>query len=174
MREGAGKTVELREWEDRFEGYPISVRGRCAQERGVYPKSEYAVLLRPGDGCLSVHIPANGALNEQVCAESYARARELFAKHYPEVEVKAFHCHSWMMAPELDSLLKPGSNLLAFQRPFLKFPVETAGEDVLNFVFKLKFKSYEDLAEDTSLQRALKAKYLAGEYLYEYGGILPL
>ena len=30
-----------------------------------------------------------------------------------------------------------------------------------------------DLPEDTSLQRALKAKYLAGERLYEYGGVIP-
>jgi hypothetical protein len=54
----------------------------------------------------------------------------------------------------------------------MKFPVETEGKDVLNFVFKLKFKTYEDLAEDTSLQRILKKMYLSGQYLYEYGGIM--
>ena len=170
----AGTRVRFCECEDSFKGYPISPRGRCSLVSECYPKAEYELVLRPGDGCLSVHIPGNGVLNEQLCRESYDRARELFAKHYPEVEVKAFHCHSWMMAPELDTLLAPTSNLLSFQRPYLKFPVETAGEDVLNFVFKLRFKTYADLAEDTSLQRALKKLYLNGEYLYEYGGIIPV
>ena len=76
------------------------------------------------------------------------------------------------MSPELSEILKPESNLLAFQRPYLKFPVETEGKDVLNFVFKLKFKTYEDLPENTSLQRSLKKMYLSGQYLYEYGGIM--
>jgi len=42
---------------------------------------------------------------------------------------------------------------------------------VLNFVFLLKYKTYADLAEDSSLQRALKKLYVNGKYLYEYGGI---
>ena len=77
------------------------------------------------------------------------------------------------MSPELAEILKPGANLLLFQQPYLRYPVPTKGEDVLNFVFFLRFTSFADLPEDTSLQRALKAKYLAGERLYEYGGVIP-
>ena len=123
---------------------------------------------------LAVHIPAKGALTRESCEESYAKAIEIFKKHYPERDFKAFRCHSWMMAPELADILKPGSNLLEFQRPYKKYPSHTKGEDVLNFVFKMKFTSYEDLPEDTSLQRALKKIYLSGGYLYEYCGIFTI
>ena len=76
-----------------------------------------------------------------------------------------------MMSPELQFHLKPTSRVLGFAAPYARFPIFSEGEDVLNFVFYLKFKTYEDLAEDTSLQRSLKRLYLDGGRLYEYGGI---
>lgn len=169
----AGFHAFFREEADAFVGTPVSEQGRCQKESVRFPKAEYRLLLQPGDTVLDVHIPAPGPLTEALCAESYARARALFAAHYPEISPKSFHCHSWMMAPELAEVLKPTSNLLAFQRPFLRYPAHTKGEDVLNFVFKWRFTSYADLPEQTSLQRALKARYLAGEYLYEYCGVIP-
>ena len=162
----------FRETEDCYMGNPISKKGRCKREEVVLDKSAYTIRLRPGDDCLSVHIPSQGALTEEACRESYERALAIFKGYYPELDVKALHCHSWMMSPELVDILKPESNLLAFQRPYLRFPVKTKGKDVLNFVFKLKFKTYEDLPEETSLQRSLKKMYLSGQYLYEYGGII--
>ena len=76
-----------------------------------------------------------------------------------------------MMSPELKDYMKPTSRVLGFASPYIKFPIHTEGDDVLNFVFYLKFKTYEDLPEDTSLQRGLKKLYLDGGRLYEYGGI---
>jgi hypothetical protein len=102
---------------------------------------------------------------------SYARALAIFREQFPEITVNAFHCHSWMMAPELDTMLKADSRILAFNRDYIRYPIPTQGQDVLNFVFLLKYKTYDDLAEGTSLQRALKALYVNGQYLYEYGGI---
>lgn len=76
-----------------------------------------------------------------------------------------------MMAPELETMVKPTSNILSFQRRYLRYPIPTQGEDVLYFVFLTKFKTYADMAEDTSLRRALKKLYVSGQCLYEYGGI---
>ena len=163
----------FREEKDCFEGTPVLESGRCSPVCARFDKKEWRLILQPGDCCISVHIPAPGPLTKALCDESYALARRLFAAHYPEITPKAFHCHSWMMAPELAEVLSPTAKLLEFQRPYLKYPAHTKGEDVLNFVFKLKFTSYADLPEDTSLQRALKARYLAGGYLYEYCGIIP-
>ena len=160
------------EQEEYYVGTPVGDNGRCENRVVKLDKREYSVKLRPGDDCISVHIPMQGALTKEACDRSYNRALELFAKHYPELRPKAFHCHSWMMAPELKGIMKPDSKILGFQEPYKKYPVETEGKDVLNFVFKLKFNTYEDLAEDTSLQRALKKLYLSGQYLYEYGGII--
>lgn len=171
LREG-GFDAFFREEEDAFVGTPVGENGRCRSEVVRLSKAEYEIALRPGDVVLDVHIPGHAPLTVELCAESYARARKLFATHYPEFAPKAFHCHSWMMSPELAEVMKPTANVLTFQRPYLRYPVPTKGEAVLNFVFFLRYTSFADLPEDTSLQRALKARYLAGERLYEYGGVL--
>jgi hypothetical protein len=168
-----GFLAYFKETQAYFEGTPVQENGRCAPTCARFDKNEWRLILQPGDCCISVHIPAPGPLTKELCEESYALARTLFAKHYPEIAPKAFHCHSWMMAPELAEVMRPDSKVLEFQRPYLKYPAHTKGDDVLNFVFKLRFTSYADLPEETSLQLALKARYLAGGYLYEYCGIIP-
>lgn len=171
VREG-GFEAFFREEGEYFVGTPVGENGRCKSEIVHLPKTEWEILLRPGDTILDAHIPGHAPLSRELCAASYARARELFAKHFPEIDAKGFHCRSWTMSPELREVVKPTSNLLNFQSAYLRYPVPTKGEDVLNFVFQLRFTCYADLPEDTSLQRALKARYLAGERLYEYGGVI--
>lgn len=172
LREG-GFDAFFREEKDFYEGTPVGENGRCRNEIVCLPKSEWEILLRPGDAVLDAHIPGHKPLTVELCAASYARARALFAKHYPEFDFRGFHCRSWTMSSELAEILKPNANLLLFQQPYLRYPVPTKGEDVFNFVFFLRFTSLADLPEDTSLQRALKARYLRGERLYEYGGVIP-
>lgn len=166
-----GFRAAFRETETFWEGHRVSADGRCLPERERFSKTEYALLLEPGDTCLSVHIPDKGDFSPESCNASYRQATELFQAHFPELTVKAFCCHSWMLAPELGDILKPGSRITAFSSRYLRYPIRTKGEDVLNFVFLLKFRTYADLPEDTSLQRALKQRYLREEYLYEYGGV---
>ena len=172
LREG-GFQAFFREDGDFFEGTPVGESGRCQSEVVRLPKEEYEILLRPGDMILDAHIPGHAPLTTELCTQSYARARALFVKHFPEYEAKGFCCHSWTMSPELCEVLKPGANLLVFQQPYLRYPIQTKGEGVLNFVFFLRYTTFADLPEDTSLQRALKARYLRGERLYEYGGVIP-
>ena len=172
LREG-GFQAFFRETSDCYEGTPVGENGRCRSEIVRLPKAEYEILLRPGDMILDAHIPGHAPLTVELCAKSYARARKLFAAHFPEYEAKGFRCHSWTMSPELAEVLKPGANLLVFQQPYLRYPIPTKGEGVLNFVFFLRYTTFADLPEDTSLQRALKARYLAGDRLYEYGGVIP-
>lgn len=164
--------ASFRETEAFWEGHRVSAAGRCLPEPERFSKQEYTLLLEPGDTCLSVHIPDKGDFSPESCNASYRRAAELFRDHFPELTVKGFCCHSWMLAPELADILKPGSRITSFSSRYLRHPIRTRGEDVLNFVFLLKFRTYADLPEDTSLQRALKQRYLSGGYLYEYGGVL--
>ena len=172
VKSEGGFEAFFEETDTHYIGTPVGENGRCKNKIVKLDKNEYSIRLRPGNDCLSVHIPMQGVLTKEACDQSYSRALELFKKHYPELDVKAFHCHSWMMAPELADIMKPDSKILGFQEPYKKYPAETEGRDVLNFVFKLKFTTYDDLAEDTSLQRALKKLYLSGQYLYEYCGII--
>ncbi|MBR5139573.1 MAG: DUF5596 domain-containing protein [Clostridia bacterium] len=153
---------------------PVNEEGKALPSSVRYKKTEYETIIKKGDALLSVHIPAEGDFNGDTCKESYLRARDIFKHFFPEISVKGFTCYSWMMSPELKLHMNPASRILGFASHYLRFPIHTEGEDVLYFVFYLKFKSYEDLAEDTSLQRSLKKLYLSGEKLYEYGGIFAI
>ena len=154
-----------------IEGRAISADGQISSETELYPEDGYRVLIRPGDRCLGVHIPEEGDFSESACEESYERAISVFTSCFPEFDFKGFCCESWMMAPQLKQYLKPESNILSFSGKFLKYPLPSENEDVLNFVFLLKFTSYDDLPEDTSLQRNLKKLYQSGGKLYDYGGL---
>ena len=169
-----GFTAFFEEDIEAFAGTPINPDGRCKKEPVRLQKSEFEIKIKPGDTCLGVHIPAKGALTKEACDESYKRAIEIYKKHFPQHNIKAFRCHSWMMAPELEKILSPDSNLVSFQKPYLKYPAHTKGEDVFVFVFKSSPDNPEDLPDGTSLQRALKKLYLSGSYLYEYNGIFTI
>ena len=162
------------ESEDAYISYRVSGGGRATSDKVSYPKSKYKMLMGKGDSVLSVHIPVEGELSIEACDSSYKRAKEVFAKFFPTLDVKGFVCYSWMMSPELKLYVKENSRVLGFASKYLRFPIHTEGEDVLNFVFYLKFKTYEDLPQDTLLQRNLKALYLNGGKLYEYGGVFAI
>ena len=160
------------ETEEAYIGNAVNSLGRCENIIKAFKKSEYTLCIKPGDTILSVHIPNKGEFNEKVCKETYKRAYEVFETYFPELDVKGLHCHSWMLSSELLDILKPESNIIKFREGYMCYPGETEGRDVFNFVFKLKFKTFEDMAEDTSLQRAIKKVYLSGNYIYEYSGLI--
>ena len=172
--QSAAFTASFRETEEAYVGTPALENGTCSAQISTYNKKEYELVLRPGDLCLSTHIHPYGELSREACMASYRRVLELVARFYPEYRFKAFYCNSWMMSPELKDVMKPTSKVLDFQSFYLRFPVATEGKAVLNFVFYMKgADDYTQLPEDTSLQRALKQRYLAGGRLNEYGGIMP-
>ena len=152
------------------------IRGRNGMPYAAAAESPgEEVLVRPGDCCLSVHIPDHGDFSADSCHRSYKRALEVFKLHFPELDIKAFHCESWMLSPELEAHLKSSSRILAFAKDYTRYPVASEGKDVLNFVFLMKgLDNFENLPEDTSLQRSLKQLYLSGGKIHEYGGLIPV
>ena len=166
-----GFVAWVTETDDSFIGYRADRNGNCDFKPQKFPKEKWHRILGKGDPVLSVHIPSVGSFTKEVCEESYRRAREIFKACYPEFEYKAFHCHSWMLDPQLEAFLSEASNVLAFQRKFIPYAGESEGTEVFNFVFKMTSKVVEEIPEDTSLQRALKKLYLDSKYIYEYEGV---
>lgn len=168
---GSYFTAIVEESETAFSGFPAEKTGNCASSPREYPKNIWKPALRKGDAVLSVHIPNKGALTKEACEDSYRRAQAVFRTCYPAFSWKAFRCHSWLLDPQLEAFLPEYSNILAFQRKFTLYAGQSQGQDVFNFVFKLQSQDYRNIPEDTSLQRALKKHYLAGNFIYEYEGI---
>ena len=93
------------------------------------------VNLFKGDNVIEVHIPACGPLDYDECVSSINKAKEFFAKHFPEYDYKCFTCHSWLLDETLKEILRENSNILKFQT---LFNIVTQEEDdaILRYAFR--------------------------------------
>ncbi len=160
--------ADIEETDDTYRGYPVC-DGVIENQQIMLKKSEWSLCLSGDDDVIAVHIPPGGGLDEESVESSYARAREIFAKYYPELSYKAFHCRSWLMSRDLRKILKPTSNILAFQKKYINYPCESNGTWIFGNVFpKIGVpEDYSTLPEDTSLQRSVKKLYLDGGYILD-------
>ena len=167
--------ADFKETETHFSGYLIDeLNARITREKVTLSKDEWQVAIRPGDEFLNVHIPRSGKISKENNDRSYKEAIRIHKLIFPEKDIKAIGCMSWLLSPDLCEMLPESSNILAFQKAYRKFPLtmKNYGKAVFSFLFPRKVDRYEDLAEDTSLQRKVKARYLDGGAVIEAAGLI--
>ncbi len=169
--------TEYVEGEDAYIGNLVD-NDTATVERGktVLKKNEWKPFYKPGDDLISVHIPSKKPFDREIVERSIEKGRELFKKLYPNKDIKGFMCISWLLDPGLKKILKPESNIIAFQDIYTKFAYRSEALDIFHFVFekgvtRLSDVDLDSLPETTSLMRSLKNMYKSGEYIYEVGGI---
>lgn len=123
---------------------------------------------------LHVHIPSDADLSPERCDESFRMAEQFFAAHFPETAGSKFACDSWLLSPALKELLPEGSRILQFQNRFEIKHWNQDADDFLEWVFKRKDLLLEELPEETSLQRKMKAYLLNGGKIGEAYGEIPM
>lgn len=163
--------AEIEEIHDKIIGYPI-VDGLITNKKCELDKAQWSLCLSEDDNVVFVHIPPKESFDVAAMEASYARAREIFAKHYPDRPYSAFFCRSWLMSRDLRKVLKPTSNILAFQNKYIHYPCLCYGTQVFNNVFPEIGvpEDYNTLPEETSLQRNVKNLYLNGGYILNDNG----
>ena len=164
--------AQIRETDTAFIGYPAE-GSRVLSNTVSLSKSEWHLRLCPDDLMVRIHIPRKGAFDRQTILDSYRRAKEIFRTSYPDMPFVAFFCSSWLMSPDLPDILKPESNILGFQDTFTHIPFSSSGRLVFSFLFPGCAGDpalYSQLPEDTSLQRAVKQRYLAGDFIRDGAG----
>lgn len=156
-------------------GYPADPEGLIHDHRRFFSREDWELAVKSGDSCLNIHLPAGVGLEKEATREAIRKAFRYAEEFYSDYAVKALHCVSWLLNPELKEILGPNSNILAFGELFHLHPVKCPGISVFNFVFRTSVNpDPATLPEDNRLQRWLKAKYLAGGYHHNFGGfILP-
>jgi hypothetical protein len=159
------------ESEDAFVGRRIA-DGLATPETVTYPKRLWEVIAKEGDGIVGIHIPRGAALTKVNVLESFESALKLSRERYPEVNVRAIHCATWMLDPQLKTLVGEESKLAGFLNCFLKYPVGGDGSAVYYFVFQTKTEELSALPENTTLQRKIKSLYLDGGCIYINGGFV--
>lgn len=142
-----------------------------ATERS-YPKTEWECVLRPGDHCLSMHIPSGADISVEATDKAIATARQLVKERFPEFSGERVYCCSWLLDPTLGKLLGDQAKITQFQKRYVRIPEICDGMQVFGNVFLGRFDSYKDLPEDTRLQRTLKDLYINGGHIYNYSGVI--
>ena len=127
-----------------------------------------------GSYYIDVHIPGGAPLTPALCAASYAEAAAFFRGRYG-MEHILFGCHSWLLSPELRTILPENSNILAFARDYtiLQTRMDPTSSAV-SFIFHVPGvpADLETLPEETSLQKALKTYLQEGKTINTAFGIL--
>ncbi|MFI1828593.1 acyltransferase domain-containing protein [Streptomyces sp. NPDC020412] len=157
--------------------------GRLQFERGKLGRplgsavAAAGLPLGPGDDVLGLHIPDYlGPLSPEACDRSLARARQFFARHFPETPYRIAECHSWLLDPQLVEYLPQESNVRRFQERFhiAHTDDEPSDEVPVGFVFgDVRFDSAE-LPRRTGLERAIGDHLRAGRHWYSGHGWFEL
>ncbi|MET9360844.1 acyltransferase domain-containing protein [Streptomyces sp. NPDC006632] len=122
-----------------------------------------------GDPCLNLHIPdCQGPLTPRACADSIARAKTFFARHFPEERHRVAVCHSWLLDDQLRDHLPEDSNIVRFQGLFRidHRSDEPADSEPVGFVFGDPELPVAGLPQRTGVQRAVTRHLLDGGHWY--------
>ncbi len=133
---------------------------------------EYELLEEDGKRMISIHIPSDARMTPQGCRTSYEQVKEFIKKFYPEWSGEEYGCNSWLLAPGLKNILPEESNIIRFQNAFELVKTDENDKGFLEWVYKRMDIPYEELPEETSLQRNMKQYLLCGGKIGEADGIL--
>ena len=117
--------------------------------------------INKGDTCISVHIPGGTPLNPDECEAAYDIARKFFKTHF-QFDPIIFFCGSWLLHPWLSEELPATSRIVIFQSQFQLVEVVEHEETVRNWLFDHSTAPFEELPENTSLQKIGKQRFLNG------------
>lgn len=127
-----------------------------------------------GASYIDVHIPGGTPLTPELCAASYAEAAAFFQDRYGMNSI-LFGCHSWLLSPELATILPEKSNILAFAQDYTIFETRIdPASSAVNFIFHVPSipADIDSLPEVTSLQKAIKLHLKAGKTINTAFGVM--
>lgn len=166
-----GFICEFREDDDNYYGHGV-VDSVVDPEVKAYPKTQWVCVAKPGDDCMSVHIPRGADISKEALYRAIASAYRIEAERYPGHKSVGIYGSSWILDPKLGELLGPDSKITVLLEQFSKYPEKSDGHGLFGYVFPKNFQSYETLPEDTGLQRKVKQIYLEGGFIYNYAGVI--
>ncbi len=159
-------TSTLTEQEDRIQGYPVTPDGNAQRTPIVLMKDQWREVLAPGMGVLDVHIPEDGRLDHAACGESVKQALVFFQTYFPEKQVHAFVCLSWLLDPQLQQILDENANISRFQRELYLYPIRSDDRQTFERVFHVVAPDIRQLNATTNLQKAILRHIKAGNRMH--------
>lgn len=115
-----------------------------------------------GNGIIKIHIPAQTKLFIEEVKNSIFNSKEVIEKYFKLKNI-TYICDSWLLSKELNEIISEETNINKFYKLFDVQSGLECNRDLLNFVYKLQnCDNYNDLAENTSLQKIIKKELIQG------------
>lgn len=168
-----GWTCELEMDADGATGYPVSPLGRVLPEKRRLSARRWQPVLREGDPVLETHIPPGGRMSPEAVRDSYERALAFFPRYFPDRPFRAIACTSWILNPELETILWTDNNCARWQRESYLFPVVSGFRSGLFHVFSRENVDPASAPRKTRLHRAV-AEHLEAGGRFIVGGMFFL
>ena len=123
---------------------------------------------------IGIHIPSDVDFSPSAIDNSLASAKHFFATYYPELSNAEYRCHSWLLDRQLKEMLNDNSNILSFQNRFEIFDEGEIGTEFIDWLYNTRTTDFDNLPENTSLQRNMKKHILSGGVIRNAYGRLML
>lgn len=124
---------------------------------------QYELLEKNNDNLIvKIHIPRGGRLNIEEVNKSIELSK-LELKDIYKMKPSIYKCDSWLLSNILNEKIDINSNIHKFYNLFDVVDGEDCTNDILNFVYNLsECNNYEELPEDTKLQKIIKYELMNG------------
>ena len=150
--------------------------GRLQYERISFPYNCYRkgkYLIKKGDTVYNTHIPSSGPLKREEVIESFKRAFR-FYKHELKNIPMVIVCDTWLIYPDNKKFFPNDSNIIHFMELFDIIDVK---HDRIPLPSRRVFgkdykKPFEQLPQNTSLQKAFVNWFSAGNTTGEAYGVI--
>ena len=136
---------------------------------------EYDIKQSEQKIVIGIHIPSDADFSPPAVEKSLHDAYQFFQNYDSSLRNVEYHCHSWLLDPQLKNMLNEDSNILHFQNRFEVYDEGEADTEFIEWLFQTKSTDYNTLPEHTSLQKNMKKHLLAGGVIRNtYGKIKEL
>lgn len=121
---------------------------------------------------VKIHIPSGSKLDIEEVLNSINDSKIDIEKYF-NIKKPEYRCDSWLLSNQINSIIDSNSNISKFYRLFEVKDGPDATKDILNFVFNIQeCDNYNNLIEDTSLQRLLKKQLIENKSIKKGWGKL--
>ncbi len=129
--------------------------------------------VKKGDNIIEVHIPKGDKLTADAVGDSVKRAKEFFARYFPEYKYACFTCHSWLLDEKLKEYLSPDSNIVKFGDMFDRI-AQYDSNALLRYLCRWDTNELNlpYAVCPTPFAEKIKAAVLKGEQFHETLGVL--
>ncbi len=161
-----------------FSVYRHRTSGELKYPLATSPGNDWECVLKHDDPTINIHIPASGPMLVEDCKASIKEMLAFFRKYQPEVGIKAAVCYSWLLDRQLQQILKPTSNIIAFQQMGHLFDFSEGSGDHQETIWRIfgekgKNEGVNAVPHLTDMQKRIAA-FVNNGGIFSSGGIFIL